>query len=117
MQNILFFLLCGKAGDGRHGARDGAAGDDDLVKAAQGVHVRDLGEMCIRDRLRRAPWFVLDGGHNPQCAQTVADNLARYFPARRITLLVGVLADKDLSLIHISAAPEPIIAIFMRLPP
>ena len=45
--------------------------------------------------LRRAPWFVLDGGHNPQCAQTVADNLARYFPARRITLLVGVLADKD----------------------
>ena len=27
--------------------------------------------------LRRAPWFVLDGGHNPQCAQTVADNLAR----------------------------------------
>ena len=45
--------------------------------------------------LRRAPWFVLDGGHNPQCAQTVADNLARYFPGRRITLLVGVLADKD----------------------
>ena len=25
-----------KAGDGRHGARDGAAGDDDLVKAARG---------------------------------------------------------------------------------
>ena len=45
--------------------------------------------------LRRAPWFVLDGGHNPQCAQTVADNLARYFSGRRITLLVGVLADKD----------------------
>ena len=35
------------------------------------------------------------GGHNPQCAQTVVDNLARYFPGRRITLLVGVLADKD----------------------
>ena len=45
--------------------------------------------------LRRAPWFVLDGGHNPQCAQTVADNLAHYFPGRCITLLVGVLADKD----------------------
>ena len=38
---------------------------------------------------------MLDGGHNPQGAQTVADNLARYFPGRRITLLVGVLADKD----------------------
>ena len=31
--------------------------------------------------LRRAPWFVLDGGHNPQCAQTVAAHLARIFPA------------------------------------
>ena len=41
------------------------------------------------------PCFIVDGGHNPQCAQTVADNLARYFPSRRITLLVGVLADKD----------------------
>lgn len=41
------------------------------------------------------PCFIVDGGHNPQCAQTVADNLARYFPGRRITLLVGVLADKD----------------------
>ena len=41
------------------------------------------------------PCFIVDGGHNPQCAQTVAENLARYFPGRRITLLVGVLADKD----------------------
>ena len=40
-----------KAGDGRHGARDGAAGDDDLVKAAQGVHVRDLGVQAHVDAL------------------------------------------------------------------
>ena len=45
--------------------------------------------------MREKPLFIVDGGHNPQCAQTVADNLARYFPGRRITLLVGVLADKD----------------------
>ena len=55
--------------------------------------------------LRRAPWFVLDGGHNPQCAQTVADNLARYFPGRRITLLVGVLADKDFEGIYDALLP------------
>ena len=55
--------------------------------------------------LRRAPWFVLDGGHNPQCAQTVADNLARYFPGRRITLLVGVLADKDYGKMYDQLAP------------
>ena len=38
---------------------------------------------------------MVDGGHNPQCAQTVRDNLLRYFPDRRRVLLVGVLADKD----------------------
>ncbi len=41
------------------------------------------------------PPFVVDGGHNPQCAETVADNLRRYFPDRRRVLLMGVLADKD----------------------
>lgn len=45
--------------------------------------------------LRRAPCFVLDGGHNPQCAETVAANLERYFPRRRKILLLGLLADKD----------------------
>lgn len=41
------------------------------------------------------PYFIVDGGHNPQCAQTVADNLAHYFPGKKHVLLVGVLADKD----------------------
>jgi len=41
------------------------------------------------------PYFVVDGGHNPQCAQTVRDNLLRYFPDKRRVLLLGVLADKD----------------------
>ena len=41
------------------------------------------------------PPFVVDGGHNPQCAETVRDNLLHYFPDSRRVLLVGVLADKD----------------------
>ncbi len=41
------------------------------------------------------PYFIVDGGHNPQCAETVADNLARYFPRQRKVILLGVLADKD----------------------
>lgn len=45
--------------------------------------------------LRRRPWFVVDGGHNPQCAATVADNLNRYFPGKVPVLLLGVLEDKD----------------------
>lgn len=43
------------------------------------------------------PIFVVDGGHNPQCAQTVAENLESYFPGRDRILLVGMLADKDCS--------------------
>lgn len=42
-----------------------------------------------------APYFIVDGGHNPQCAQTVAENLINYFPDKKRVLLVGVLADKD----------------------
>ena len=45
--------------------------------------------------LSEEPLFVVDGGHNPQCAQTVRDNLLHYFPDKRRILLLGILADKD----------------------
>jgi len=45
--------------------------------------------------LSEEPLFVVDGGHNPQCALTVAENLERYFPDKRRILLLGVLRDKD----------------------
>ena len=41
------------------------------------------------------PLFVVDGGHNPQCAQSVAENLLHYFPDKRRILLLGILRDKD----------------------
>ena len=56
--------------------------------------------------LREDPPFVLDGGHNVQCAATVADNLRRYFPDRRRILLLGVLADKDYEGMLEQLAPE-----------
>ena len=45
--------------------------------------------------LSQDPYFVVDGGHNPQCAETVAASLLKYFPNRRRVILFGVLADKD----------------------
>lgn len=47
------------------------------------------------ERVREEPCFIVDGGHNPQCARSVAENLLHYFPGQRRILLVGVLADKD----------------------
>ena len=43
----------------------------------------------------REPAFVIDGGHNPQCAAALAENLDYYFPDTRRVLLLGMLADKD----------------------
>lgn len=45
--------------------------------------------------VRRAPDFIIDGGHNPQCAQALADALRGLYGDRKLILLVGVLADKD----------------------
>lgn len=56
--------------------------------------------------LQRSPWFVLDGGHNPQCAETVAANLKRYFHKNRKILLVGLLADKDYTEMTDILAPQ-----------
>jgi len=47
-------------------------------------------EVCSEE-----PLFIVDGGHNPQCAQTVADNLLNYFPDKHKIILIGVLRDKD----------------------
>lgn len=45
--------------------------------------------------LRHDPLFLLDGAHNPQCAQALADGLQALLPGRRFVFLAGVLADKD----------------------
>lgn len=45
--------------------------------------------------LSREPLFILDGGHNPQCAQALVQNIIDYLPGQKITFLMGVLKDKD----------------------
>ncbi len=45
--------------------------------------------------LHHQPLFLLDGGHNSQCARALADCVKRYLPGEKITFLMGVLADKD----------------------
>lgn len=47
-------------------------------------------ELC-----RSEPDFIVDGGHNPQCAGTVAEALREYYPDTRRVLLLGMLRDKD----------------------
>ena len=45
--------------------------------------------------LHRAPLFLLDGGHNPQCAEALSACVEKYLPGEKPVFLMGVLADKD----------------------
>lgn len=66
--------------------------------------------------LCREPVFILDGGHNPQCAQALAESLEVYIcgkPSaggtipddRKVLFMMGVLADKDYEDIIDTLAP------------
>ena len=45
--------------------------------------------------LNRKPLFILDGGHNPQCAGALAESIRDLLPDQKVVFLTGVLADKD----------------------
>ncbi len=49
--------------------------------------------------LSRKPLFILDGGHNPQCAEALTENIREYLANESgqasVTFLIGMLADKD----------------------
>ena len=45
--------------------------------------------------LDRSPLFLLDGGHNPQCAEALAAAAKKLLGGKKAVFLLGVLADKD----------------------
>ena len=75
------------------------------VLAGRGIRVE---EDHLREGLARASWpgrmhlmardpaVVVDGGHNPRALRALADALPRAFAYRRLVLVVGVMADKDI---------------------
>ena len=49
--------------------------------------------------------ILLDGGHNPQCIQALVKNIQDYLPGRPLTILTGVLADKDYNCMYRNVEP------------
>ena len=45
--------------------------------------------------LSEEPVFLLDGGHNPHGFRAAAETMAELFPDKKITVMMGVMADKD----------------------
>lgn len=47
--------------------------------------------------VHQQPYVIVDGGHNPQCVNSIISSLQCYFPNKSITIIFGVMADKDYS--------------------
>ena len=77
------------------------------VLAAAAARHAGAGEAAIRRGLETVEWpgrfqivardpvVVLDGAHNPAGARALARSLDAYFPGQRVTMVVGISADKD----------------------
>lgn len=78
----------------------------EIIRAlrAKGIHVSDeavaAGFARVRfparmEVLHERPLVVLDGAHNPAGTAALADTVRRLLPAGRLTVVMGMLADKD----------------------
>lgn len=47
--------------------------------------------------LCRKPIFIADGGHNPHGIQGTADSIRHHFQNKKVMVIMGVMADKDVS--------------------
>jgi len=65
--------------------------------------------------LQHDPIFVADGGHNPQGIAAVAESIRLHFPGRKITFLIGVMADKDI--LHMAEQIGSIASEFVTVTP
>ncbi len=93
-------------------------GEHQMVNASCAVAVAEIlgvGQQAIEEGLKKVRWqgrfeivkekptVVLDGAHNPASTEVLAKTLLDEFPQRKIILILGVSADKD-----IEATCEPL---------
>ncbi len=67
----------------------------------------DMPDNALREGLQNARWpgrfellrenppLILDGAHNPQGAQSLANSLAAYYPGQKCVFLMAAMRDKD----------------------
>lgn len=78
------------------------------------------GLACVRwparfEVLSRDPIFILDGGHNPQCAASLSDTLRACLPQEKLCIIMGVMDDKDCDAMVDAMAPHA--AMFLCVTP
>ncbi len=67
----------------------------DIPEPAVADGLKSVSWPARMELLARSPLVILDGGHNPQCAEALTESVAELLPGRKAVLLTGVLADKD----------------------
>ena len=71
----------------------------DIGDAAVSEGLREVRWPARFEVLGRQPLFILDGGHNPQCAEALTESIRAYVAdpdkGEQVTFLIGMLADKD----------------------
>ncbi|WP_458459824.1 bifunctional folylpolyglutamate synthase/dihydrofolate synthase [Pseudobutyrivibrio sp.] len=89
--------------------------DNAAVAIVAAGKLRDLGypitENAIKNGIVNTKWFgrftllsdnppvIIDGGHNRQGATVLRQSLEEYFPGKKITFVLGILADKEVDII------------------
>ena len=89
--------------------------DNAAVAIAAARKLGDLGypitENAIKNGIANTKWFgrftllfdnppvIIDGGHNRQGATVLRQSLEEYFPSKKITFVLGILADKEVDII------------------
>ncbi len=63
----------------------------------------------------RNPEIIIDGAHNVQGANNLAENLKKYFPDTKFVFIVGILSDKDFE--HMLSPFFPIAEKFIAVAP
>lgn len=64
--------------------------------------------------LQRDPLVIMDGAHNPAAIEKLAEAVPQYFSYRRLVLVIGILADKDIAAMLEHILPLAAAVIFTR---
>lgn len=59
-----------------------------------------LSEIDLEGRLEvvsEAPFIILDSAHNPEAAGRLSCSLKELFPGKKITMIIGIMKDKDIT--------------------
>ncbi len=65
--------------------------------------------------LQHAPWYIVDGAHNPCSIKALIDTINRIIPHKRLFLIFSVMRDKDVDGIAAILAPHVYYAFWVPL--